>query len=201
MSTTARAYLEIKTKEACMHCVFVNMHVTACLLARMYQCGHVPASPSACHLASSPAVAEDVGCLMPCIPVSWLSRSPAGWRSLSSRSSWAVLQRSTPGTAGSAQATRWTRTPGCWRPTTPGKQRQKQQHWQNIMMKRWKLSYRCIRGEDNRETWRREKKGKKESRCKSPCGRREKKESGTVEYEEIRLQRNRRESRQMGHSR
>lgn len=95
-----------------------------CVCAWVCECGRVPASPSVCHLVSSRAVAKQVGGLMPCVPVSWLSGSPAGWRSLSSRSSWAALQRSKPGTAGSSQAALWTRTPGCWRPRTPEKQKQ-----------------------------------------------------------------------------
>lgn len=107
----------------CVHlCVFACAHMSAC----MCECGCVPVSPSACHLVSSLAVDKWVGSLMLCVPVAWLSGSPAGWRSLSSRSSWVSLQRSKPGTDGSAQATPWTRTPGCWRPMMTEKKQQQQ---------------------------------------------------------------------------
>lgn len=89
-------------------------------------CGCVPASPCVYHLVSSLAEGKQVGNLILWVPVSWLSGSPAGWRSPSSRSSWDGLQRSKPGTAGYAQAALWTRIPGCWRPMMPAEEKQRE---------------------------------------------------------------------------
>lgn len=51
---------------ALKQCVSVSVCVHAC----MCECGHVPASPSACHLVPSPAVGKQVESLMPSVYLS-----------------------------------------------------------------------------------------------------------------------------------